>query len=208
MKKFGLLAIVAFLSSGFLQAQTAIELLNQLSETYMKIPTYYIKFDFKENKNSKPVTGELFAAGEKYNLKIMDIQQMYNGKSLYTITKDDKEVTVSVPDSDSDDFLSPTKVLRMYKSGYNMELGKTAVLDGTNLRYVKLTPIETSEISFAELAINTDNMTLSSYTETLKNGDTREIIVKEFLKNLVIPNAVFKFDKSKYENDGYVVTEL
>ena len=31
---------------------------------------------------------------------------------------------------------------------------------------------------------------------------------KDYLENLIIPKPLFKFDKSKYESDGYIVTQI
>ena len=46
------------------------------------------------------------------------------------------------------------------------------------------------------------------YNEYLNSGETRSIKVKEYLESLIIPRALFKFDQSKYEKDGYIVTQL
>lgn len=203
---FSLVSLIAISIS--VQAQTAEEWMNRMSNTYTKTGSYYIKFEMKETGNSTVSTGEIYAVKEKYSLDVMDIKQMYDGKSLFTVSKEDKEVTVSQPDANSDEFLTPTKVTRMYKSGYKMSLGKTATIGGDKIQYIKLTPTQNSDAEYFEVAINTSNNSLYQYQEFYKNGTSRTITVKDFIENLIIPRALFKFDKSKYEKDGYIVTPI
>lgn len=192
----------------FTFAQTAKEWMDKVSETYSKIPTYYIKFEVKESGSSKAETGELFAAKEKYNLEVMGINQMYDGKTLYTISEEDKEITLSNPEPGSDDLLTPTKVLNLYKTGYTLSLDKSATVSGKKIQYIKLKPTQSSEVSSILVGINKENSTLYEYKETYPNGSTRTITVKDYLENLIIPRTLFKFDESKYENDGYIVTRI
>lgn len=208
MKKtvFSFVAILLISVSAF--AQSAQEWLDKVSNTYQNIPTYYIKFDLKESGNSTVHKGELFAAKERFSLEVMDIKQMFDGKTLYTVSKEDKEVTVSNPNADSDDLLTPTKVLKMYKSGFKLDLGKAETIGGAKIQYVKLTPTTNSEIESVQVGINTKTNTLYSYKEIYKNGVFRMLTVKEYLENLIIPRALFKFDTSKYEKDGYIVTAI
>lgn len=189
-------------------AQNAKELLDQVSNSYTKIPTYYIKFEVKESGNSKAETGEVYASKEKYNLNVMGINQIYDGKTLYTISKEDKEVTVSTPEKNSEDLLTPVKILGMYKTGYKYELEKMNTINGDKIQFIKLTPTGNSEITSISVGINTKNKTLYQYKENHKNGGSRTITVKDYLENLIIPKPLFKFDKSKYESDGYIVTQI
>lgn len=191
-----------------ISAQTAKELLDQVSSTYSKIPTYYIKFEIKENGNSKGEIGEVYAAKEKYNLSAMGINQIYDGKTLYTVSKEDKEVTVSTPTKDSDDLLTPVKILGMYKTGYKYELEKISTIEGEKIQFIKLTPTGNSDTKYISVGINTKHKTLYQYKEFDKNGGSRTITVKDYLENLIIPKPLFKFDKSKYESDGYIVTQI
>lgn len=203
---FSFVSVVLVYSFSF--AQTAQEWLDKVSRNYNSIPTYYIKFEIKESNNTKPETGELYAAKDKFSLDVMGISQMYDGKKLYTVSREDKEVTVSVPAAGSDDLLTPTKVLKMYKSGYTASLDKSASVSGKKIQYVKLMPAGNSEIEYITVGIDKDNSTLYEYKESYKNGFSRTITVKDYLENLIIPRTLFKFDQSKYENDGYIVTRI
>lgn len=207
MKKYLFFLTFSMAFFSIAQAQTAQEWLDRVSATYNKANSYYIKFELKDG-NSKTEIGEIFAVKEKYSLEILDIQQMYDGKTLYTISKDDKEITVSKPAPNSDDFLTPTKVLALYKTNFKASLDKTATVGGKSLQYIKMTPSGKAEADYVMVAIDTKNNTLYEYKEFLKGGGTRTIQVKEYLENLIIPKSLFKFDQPKFEKDGYIVTQL
>ncbi|MBA5629460.1 LolA family protein [Moheibacter lacus] len=208
MQKFVFSLLTTLFISVSIQAQTAQEWMEKLSHTYQNIPTYYIQFDLVETGSSAVHKGEIFAAKERYSLDVMDIKQMYDGKTLYTVSKEDKEVTISTPAADSDDLLTPTKVLKMYKTGFKLELEKTETIKGEKVQFVKLTPTSKSEIKMVQVGIKTKSNSLYTYKETYQNGHTRTLTVKDYLENLIIPRALFKFDQSKYEKDGYVVTSI
>lgn len=190
------------------QAQTAQEWLDSVSNTYNQASSYYINFEFQFNEGDEVQIGELFAVKEKFSLQVMDITQMYDGKFLYTISKDDKEVTILKPDENSNDFLTPTKILYTYKKNFTPTLDKTTTIDGVKVQQIKLTPNQPNEYDYIMIAIDVSTQTIKMYNEYLKSGETRSIKVKEYLESLIIPRALFKFDQSKYEKDGYIVTQL
>lgn len=190
------------------QAQTAQEWLDKVSNTYNQASSYYINFEFQFNEGDEVQIGELFAVKEKFSLQVMDITQMYDGKLLYTISKDDKEVTILKPDENSNDFLTPTKILYTYKNNFTPTLDKTTTIDGVKVQQIKLTPNQSNEYDYIMIAIDVSTQTIKMYNEYLNSGETRSIKVKEYLESLIIPRALFKFDQSKYEKDGYIVTQL
>lgn len=191
-----------------IQAQTAQEWLDRVSNTYNQASSYYINFEFQFNEGDEVQIGELFAVKEKFSLQVMDITQMYDGKLLYTISKDDKEVTILKPEENSNDFLTPTKILYTYKNNFTPTLDKTTTIDGVKVQQIKLTPKQSNEYDYIIIAIDVSTKTIMMYNEYLNSGETRSIRVKEYLESLIIPRALFKFDQSKYEKDGYIVTQL
>lgn len=190
------------------QAQTAQEWLDRVTNTYNQASSYYINFEFQFNEGDEVQIGELFAVKEKFSLQVMDITQMYDGKLLYTISKDDKEVTILKPDENSNDFLTPTKILYTYKNNFTPTLDKTTTIDGVKVQQIKLTPKQSNEYDYIIIAIDVSTKTIKMYNEYLNSGEVRSIKVKEYLESLIIPRALFKFDQSKYEKDGYIVTQL
>lgn len=118
MKKYIFSFMLLFVGIGIVNAQTAKQWLDKVQQKYQNAQTYYIKFDFEHLANGKTQSqsGEVFAAKQKFNLNVNDVNQIFDGKKLITVAKDDKEVVISNA-TNTEDFLTPTKVLNSYKTG-------------------------------------------------------------------------------------------
>jgi len=210
MKKTIFSFILLLVGVGMVNAQTAKQYLDKVYSKYQNAQTYYIKFNFEhQNKgNAQTKTGEVFSAKQKFNLNVDDVNQIYDGKKLYTVAKDDKEVMISSA-TNTDDFLTPTKVLSSYKTGYSYALDKKQTIGGKSIQFIKLTPTQqNAAMKYSVLGINTKNNEIYSYQEFAKDGSKTTITVKEYLENLIIHKDYFNFDQKKYKSKGYIVTQL
>ncbi len=69
-----------------------------------------------------PIRGEINLQGEKYNLNYLGNNFIFDGKKLYVINHDEKEIAITDGDLDGDDgFIYPSKLLTFYKEGYNFK---------------------------------------------------------------------------------------
>ena len=210
MKKLFFSFILLLVGVGMVNAQTAKQMLDNVYNKYQNAQSYYIKFDFEhQNKgNTQKKSGEVYSAKQKFNLNVDDTNQIFDGKKLYTIAKDEKEVVISNA-SNTEDFLTPTKVLNAYRIGYHYTLDKKQTIGGQNIQFIKLTPTsQGSTIKYSILGVNTKNNQIYSYQEFGKDGSKTTINVKEYLENLIIHKDYFNFDQKKYKSKGYIVTQL
>ena len=191
-------------------AQTAKQWLDKVHSKYQNAQSYYIKFDFEHQSkgSSQTKSGEVYSAKQKFNLNVDDVNQIYDAKKLYTISKDDKEVVISNA-TNTDDFLTPTKVLNSYKTGYHYTLDKKLTIDGQSIQYIKLTPTtQNATMKYSILGVNAKNNQIYSYQEFSKDGSKTTITVKDYLENLIIHKDYFNFDQKKYKSKGYIITQL
>jgi outer membrane lipoprotein-sorting protein len=210
MKKTIFSFILLLIGVGMVNAQTAKQWLDNVYNKYQNAQTYYIKFDFEhQNKgNTQKNSGEVYSAKQKFNLNVDQTNQIFDGKKLYTVAKDEKEVVISNA-SNTEDFLTPTKVLNSYKTGYHFTLDKKQTIGGQSIQFIKLTPTtQNATMKYSVLGINTKNNQIYSYQEIGKDGSKTTITVKEYLENLIIHKDYFNFDQKKYKSKGYIVTQL
>lgn len=213
MKK--IIYIFALLGFMFgLNAQTkdpnAVKLLNSVSQSYQK-PTF-LKFNYtlknsKEgiNQNEK---GSVYISGDKYNLSLLNTSQIYDGKKVYNISEEDKEVTITNNPS-KEELLTPTKVLNSYKSGYAVAMSGTKTVNGKKATMITLTPTDkNSPTTKIELAIDSAKKDLIQVAEYNKQGTVTTITITEISKNMVIPKSIFSFKESFYKGKGYYITVL
>ena len=206
MKQIVIVVIVFISSFGF--AQDAENLLN---EVYSKTKSYKnISIDFKyvlqntsENINQE-TRGDVVMESDKYVLNILGITRIYDGKTLYTISPEDEEVTISSDNTEEESTITPSKMLSFYKDGYTYETDIVQNVKGRKIQYIKLNPIDTdSEIKQVLLGIDANTKHIYNLIEIGKNGTKTTLTVNSFKTNEPISKTLFTFDKSKY-GDYYI----
>lgn len=208
MKKLITIVFILLVSlSGFSQNKGK-DLLNEVST---KVKGYdNISIDFKyilENtdENIKQETrGDVVLEGEKYKLNILGITRLYDGKTLYTISPEDEEVTITTQAEDEADAITPSKMLSFYEDGYTYEMDIVQNIQGRKIQYVKLTPIDSnSEIDYILLGIDASTKHIYNLIQIGKNGTKTTLTVNSFKTNEPLSKTLFTFDADKYQ-DYYI----
>lgn len=211
MKRLVIACLIVFTSFSFAQDQEAKSLLNAVSE---KVKSYdNITIDFKytlqnDVENVRQETrGDVIIQGDKYLLNILGITRMYNGKTLYSISPEDEEVTISTENSEDDSNITPSKMLSFYEEGYTYKMDIVQNANGRKIQYIKLTPIDSnSETKHVLLGIDAKTNHIYNLIETGKNGTKTTLTVNSFKTNEPLSKTLFTFDESKYKD--YYINKL
>jgi len=212
MKK--ILFVLTILLSTFSFSQNSDKAKNLLNEVSAKIKSYdNISLDFKyalENTSEQikqETRGDVTLQGNKYLLNILGQTRLYDGKTLYSISPEDEEVTISNESLDDEDTISPNKMLSFYEEGYSYTMDITQNAKGRKIQYVKLTPIDSnSEIKQVLLGIDAQTKHIYNLIEVGKNGTKTTLTVNSFKTNETLSKSLFTFDASKYED--YYINKL
>jgi outer membrane lipoprotein-sorting protein len=207
-----IIIVIALTLTGAIFAQSndvkAKALLNEVSK---KVKSYKnISIDFKyeltnvsENINQQ-TKGSVTIEGEKYLLDILGVTRIYNGKTLYNISPEDEEVTISSENTNSEDTITPSKMLSFYEEGYAYKMDIVQNVNGRKIQYVKLNPIDSnSEIKHVLLGIDANTKHIYNLIEVGKTGIKTTLTVNSFQTDQPIPKTLFTFDKNKYP-DYYI----
>ena len=213
MKKILLILTVLFQTFIFAQNEAAAKkLLDDVSSNIQKYDHIYIKFDYslvnKEAGVEQNNHGDLTIQGEKYNVNFFGTIQIFDGDKTYTIIPENEEVNISAASDDNEDTLTPQKFYTFYKKGYSYSLGNKKQIKGKNIQFVKLIPID-SNSDIAEVKIGIDQKSNNIYTiiEKGKNETLTILTVKKFKTDQKIKDDLFKFDRKKYEDLGYMIND-
>ena len=206
------LTLILLFAFGMLQGQTQDpEAKALLQAVNAKVESYKnIQIDFKyvlenDSENIRQETrGKITLSGDKYALDILGIQRLYDGETLYTISSEDEEVTISKNNSDDNNTISPSALLTFYESGYNYKLDISQQKFGRKIQYIKLTPIDSeAEIKYALLGVDTKTKHIYNLIEIGVNDTKTTLTFMSFKTNIQLAKSFFIFDASKY-NDYYI----
>lgn len=212
MKKLVVTAFLIVTTLGFSQTDAKAKAL--LNDVSTKIKAYEnISLDFKYelnnvSENIKQVTrGDVVIEGEKYVLNILGITRIFNGKTLYTISPEDEEVTISANNTEDESTITPSKMLSFYEDGYTFKMDIIQNVKGRKIQYVKLNPIDTnSEIKHVLLGIDATTKHIYNLIEVGKNGTKTILTVNSFITDQPISKTLFTFDESKYSD--YFINDI
>ncbi|WP_418604017.1 LolA family protein [Hwangdonia sp.] len=185
-----------------------------LQDVSAKVKSYdNISIDFKyvlENtsENIKQETrGDVVMQGEKYRLNILGITRLFDGKTTYSISPEDEEVTISSDNTDDEDNITPSKMLSFYEDGYTYALDIEQNIQGRKVQYVKLTPIDSnSEIKHILLGVDKQTKHIYNLIQIGKNGTKTTLTVNSFKTNEPLSKSLFTFDANKYKD--YYINKL
>ncbi len=154
-----------------------------------------------------PINGEINLAGEKYNLNYLGNTFIYDGKKLYVINNEEKEISITEGDLEGDDgFIYPSKLLTFYKDGYNFEMGKLINMKGRKIQFVTLNPIDsTSDIVKVELGIDAKTKHIYKLIQTGSNGAKTIFTITKFKSNEALSDSFFKFNRQKYLDQKFTI---
>lgn len=199
-------------SIGFVQAQKidakAKKILDDITANYNSKKNSYFKFAFGSGMNgtiSKTEPGIYYSSGDKYKLKIMETEQIFDGNKIYNINTEDMEVTVAKPNANSTMF-SPINYLTSYRKDYNVAYSGKKTVDGVSADLIKLTPVKANGLKYIYLYVDSDKKQMLKLEQYGNNKDISVIAIKEYKENQQLDPNMFVFDKTKFKN--YLVTEL
>lgn len=217
MKKIIFLLVSLFITT-IAFSQNSEEAKKMLDEVSAKMSAYnnmYLGFSqtlsnedagIKEG-DEPPIRGEINLQGEKYNLNYLGNNFIYDGKKLYVINNDEKEVSITNGDLDGDDgFIYPSKLLTFYKEGYNFEMGELQSISGRKIQFVTLNPIDSnSDIVKVELGIDAKTKHIYKLIQTGSNGSKTSFTITKFKSNQPLSENFFKFDRAKFLSQQYTI---
>ncbi|MCD0456155.1 outer membrane lipoprotein carrier protein LolA [Chryseobacterium sp. LC2016-27] len=199
-------------SIGFVQAQKidakAKKILDDITANYNSKKNSYFKFAFGSGMNgtvSKTEPGIYYSAGDKYKLKIMETEQIFDGNKIYNVNTEDMEVTVAKPNANSTMF-SPINYLTSYRKDYNVAYSGKKTVDGVSADLIKLTPVKANGLKYIYLYVDSVKKQMLKLEQHGTNKDISVIAIKEYKENQQLDPNMFVFDKAKFKN--YLVTEL
>lgn len=216
MNKIGLFVIVLIINTSVISQQKdeARFLLDQVSTTMKSYNNMILDFSTSlineeagiNEDDELPSRGSITLQGEKYKLNYLGNSFIFNGIKLYVINHDEKEVMINDEDLEDDGVIYPSKLLTFYKEGYNYEMSVIKKINGREIQFINLTPIDTnSEIVKVNLGIDLKTNHIYKLIQFGDNGTKTTLTIDQFKSNQNISDELFQFDQNSYEELGYLI---
>jgi len=215
MKKVVVLLITIILSAtAFAQVDTKAEqLLDVVSGKMNTYENIYVEFNYKlhnaeENVNQE-TRGNVTMKGDLYNVNFLGVNQLFDGKKVYTIISEDEEVNVSDADAEDAATLTPSKFFSFYKNGFTYSWDVLENMNGRKIQFVKLVPIDSnSEINNVLLGVDVKTNHIYQLIETGNNSTVTTLTITKFKTDQPLSTKLFLFDEAKYKKEGYLINKL
>ena len=186
----------------------AQQILDAVANNYKQKENTYFKFTYGTGENqkiAKTETGIFYSTPSQFKLKIMGIEQIFDGKKVYNISAEDQEETIAKAEGDEMMF-SPINYLTSYKKDYNATYVGKRTLRGISTDLIKLTPVKSNGITSVYLYINNAKKQIEKIEQYSTDKNVATILITDYKQNQKLDPKMFSFDKSAYKN--YIITEL
>ncbi len=215
MKKVILLLVTVLVSTvAFAQSEAkAKKLLDEVSKKMNAYENIYVEFKYKLENNEENVhqetRGDATMKDDLYNVNFLGVNQLYDGKKVYSIISEDEEVNISDVDVEDSSTLTPSKFFSFYKNGFSYSWDVVKNMNGRKIQYVKLIPIDSnSEISNVLLGVDTKTNHIYRLIETGNNSTVTTLTITQFKTNQPLSGELFLFNEDKYKKKGYIINKL
>lgn len=190
------------------EAEQLLNAVNDKTASYenISITFKYVLSNISENIKEQ-VDGDVLIEGDKYKLNIYGVTRIFDGKTLYNISPEDEEVTISTENSEDENTITPSKILSFYKTGYAYQMDIIQNVKGKKIQYVKLIPMDSeTEIKSVLLGIDINTKNIYNLIEVGKNNSNTTLTVTKLVTNQTLASDTFKFNKTDYSD--YFINNL
>jgi len=193
------------LSVTLLTAQTdATALLDKLNKKTKSYSSLEAAFTFSVINPSQKVNevrkGTIKLKGDKYVLKMGEMDIFCNGKTVYTYTKEMNEAQV-IPVAELDaDAMTPQNMFSIYEKGFKSKIKSSKTEGGKTITSIELYPTQPKEKDYTMVKMDVDetSMQIKRVEVMGKNGTKYIYAISTFAANKAMADADFEFQKGNY----------
>ncbi|NDW08818.1 LolA-like putative outer membrane lipoprotein chaperone [Dysgonomonas sp. 520] len=200
--KTKILIVLSVLFAQIAVAQNARTILDNASDAFNKAGGVNAKFTVKqENTRTKETfnqNGTAWIKGNKFKFELTDAITWFDGKTQWVYAKRGDEVNVTNPTGEELASISPTALLGMYKSGFNL-IYKGEVKDQGRLAYnVEMVPQKKGEVSKFIINIDKQNSQIKSITIINTDGTKATLTITKYQTGVTLTDSTFSFNSKEY----------
>jgi len=214
-KKDFVILTIAFFSISMVFSQNGVsakKILDGVSDKMSSYNNVFVDFDYVLDNKSEDVqqemSGDVVMQGDKYIVNLFGSTQIFDGSKTYTIIPENEEVNISDADIDSDNTFTPSKFYSFYKNGYTYFLDEIKKVNGKQIQFVKLIPIDSnSETDSILVGIDLRTEHIYQIIEIGKNKTQTILTAKVIKTDQNLDSSLFSFNEKKYKELNYLINK-
>ncbi len=183
----------------------AEKILEQVSEKINAYKTIKAKFTYSledlKKQTSEEKKGLIYMQDDKYKMFLYgaNIEIFYDGETMATFLINNKEVTLTTPDPDSEDLITPANMFDFYKKGFYYRYLGEYQEKGIPLKVIDFIPEKRDKkVSRIRLKIKKSNLHFYSLKSFGKAGNNVTIKISDIEPNVHVTPVLFKFNEKQH----------
>lgn len=190
--KITLLFLALFTFSSRIYAQNATKILDTAAAKYKQAGG--VKINYTYTLGSEHGTGVLKSDGNKFVNDTGNIIVWFNGKSLWTLVKENEEVNLTNPTESEIAKLNPNSYLNLYKKGYKASKGKS-----TSVYHEVILQATSAKATIQKIIVKIDKKTYQpTYIHLTGKGLNSEINITQYQTFQKFSVGTFTFNSKQY----------
>lgn len=175
-------------------------ILRKLAERISAMGNYTARFEVRAEGNR--IEGTYAVSGDKYYMQTDEYEVVCDGKTRWEINHYDEEVLIDNANPADRNILSnPTRAFEFAPDIFNSSYKGAEERDGKAVDVVELTPVDSKSTLLRVTLVIKHREGLPIELRYLSDGLSEDVVVQMVEINPGLPqNAVFSFDRSKYES--------
>jgi outer membrane lipoprotein-sorting protein len=184
------------------KAKAILDELSAKTKAYTNIKaSFSYTLENKDQKIKETQEGTIAIKGDKYKLEIARQEVLCDGKAVYTILKEAKEIQINnMPDPNATESINPANIFTMYEKGFKTKYEGEKTEGGKTLQIISLFPTDPKGKQYhtIKLYIDKNLKQISKVLILSKDGNNYTYVVKSFTTNTSIAENTFTYIASQY----------
>lgn len=186
--------------------------LDEVSKKIKSYTSFSVEFSFNlktADKIDETQKGTALIKGKSYIIDMGNQKLLCDGKTVWTILKDEKEVYPNPiePGDKDDDLFDPSNLFTLWEKDFKYRWVKEETVEGVVLVEISMVPLNPAKSKYHTIIVKVNKAKSELHTVIVKgkDGETLTYKLTKMVANPPVNDADFKYSPAKYP--GYTVID-
>lgn len=200
MKNLFLTILILSVSFPLAADERSGEIIGQLGRKFNGYGSYKANFTVNASDDGTS-SGEITVSGRRFAMNAHGIEVFYDGATLWTYSKEDKEVNIETLDPDDRNVMTnPSKLMAINAADFTHRMLPDARVGNVMCNVVELVPVEkTTAYSHIEVYFDpSQGIPRKMVIKSNDSADRIELTISKITPDVAVTTDTFRFDARKH----------